>query len=145
MWPRKTTFSLPGSLCIPSMLHTHCMNSADKQTSASPAFHLLLQFLHFLAYVSSYCIRLANFGEQRSHLVSPQEAGSPALQHVQETRFHNTCKEGKEIKLWVLLSFSLLFGEYHLLTPTGQVWSQKNGGCGGGRDRQKDRLDLKIR
>lgn len=108
------------------------MNFGDKQTSASPAFHLLLQLLHFLAYVSSYCIRLANFGEERGHLVSPQEAGSPALQHVQETRFHNACKEGKEIKLWVLLSF----GECHLLTAAG-----RGGGKGterGGRDRQTD-------
>lgn len=126
------------------MLHAHHKNFADKDTSASPAFYLLLQFLHFLAYVSSYCVCLANFGEQCSHLVSPQEASSPALQHVQETRFHNTCKKWKEIKLWVLLSFSLLFGECCLLTPTGQVWSQENRGRRG-RDKQKDRLDLKIR
>ena len=136
MWPRKTPLHLPSSLCILSVLHTHRTNFADKQNSASPAFYLLLQFLHFLAYVSSYCICLAHFGEQRSHLVSPQEAGSPAFQHVQETGFHNTCKKGKEIKLWVLLSFSLLFGECHLLTPTGQVWSQANRGGGEETDRQ---------
>lgn len=124
-----------------SRLHTHCGNFAGKQTSASPAFHLLLQFLHFLAYVSCYCVRLANFGEQRSNLVGPQEASSPALQHVQETCFHNTCKKGKEINVWVLLSFRLLFGDCRLLTPTGQVWRQKNREV----QREKDRLDLKIR
>lgn len=137
---RTDPLHLPSGLCILSMLRTHRMNFAAKQTSVSPAFYLLLQFLHFLAYVSSYCIRLANFGEERSHLVSPQEAGSPALQHVQETRFHNTCKEGKEIKLWALLSFGLLLGECHL-TPTAQVWSQENRGGG----EETDRLDLKIR
>lgn len=117
MWPRQTPLHLPSSLFILSTLHTHRVNFADRKTSASPAFCLLLQFLHFPAYVSSYCVRLANFGEQRSHLVSPQEAGSPALQHVQEARFHNTCKRGKETELWVLLFFSLLFSECRLLTP----------------------------
>lgn len=120
------------------MLHTQSyMNSADKQTSASPALCLLLQFLHFLAYISSYRVRLANLGEECSHLVSAQEAGSPALQHVQETRFHDTCKRGKEAKSWVLLGIGLLFSECRLLTPTAQVWGQEN--SAGKRQTQTDR------
>lgn len=109
------------------------MNFADEQTSASPAFHLLLQLLHFLAYVSSYHKRLAHLGEERGHLVRPQEAGSPALQHVQETRFHNPCERGRKggRQLWAPLSFSLLSAEYHLLTPTGMQGSQENGGRDG--------------
>jgi len=117
------------------------------ETSASPAFHLLLQLLDFLAYVSSYGVRLANLGEQRSHLVSPQEAGSPALQHVQETCFHNTCERRKEIQLGVLLPSSLLRGERRLLTPTARVCRQENR-AGGETDRltrsQSQRMQARV-
>lgn len=103
------------------MLLAHCVNFGDRQSSASPALHLLLQVLYLLADVPSYRIGLANLGEESSYLVSAQEAGSPALQHVQETRFHHTYEKGREMKRWVLLSFGLPFGDCHLLTPTGQM------------------------
>lgn len=81
----------PGAVCV--LLYTHL---ADKQSPASPALYLLLQLLHLLAHVPSYGTGLAHLGEERSHLVGAQEAGGPALQHVQETRLHHTCGKGTQ-------------------------------------------------
>lgn len=99
-WPRQFPVHSQGSLC-PIMLHRNTA-STWLMNRASPALYLLLQLLHLLAHVSSYGTGLAHLGEERGHLVGAQEPGSPALQHVQETRLHHTCGNGDRT-LWVLL------------------------------------------